>query len=260
MKIVGRILLVLAGILAALVVVVGILIAVHAPRNKKAMNAAVDTVLTAIQEHYGMQEADCGEYQKMTLYGLMKFRVRRYEVEQLGNLSVMTVNMGVMQMATIVLTPTDKDIPLISADYMYMLGNRTCYLEFYDLVLQQEEGYGAFLDELKTVLAGYSELADVTPSSAWYDSLKTVGFYKKGTHKEDDRLLQLLQEGVETAMVYSEGLPELTESSRAAKSVLEKQYSDGLIENGGISTDVFVKSLGAQKTKEFFDEVLFRTR
>ena len=37
-------------------------------------------------------------------------------------------------------------------------------------------------------------------------------------------------------------------------------YSDGLVANGGPSTDVFKKSFGDEKTKEFFDKVLFGVR
>ena len=36
-------------------------------------------------------------------------------------------------------------------------------------------------------------------------------------------------------------------------------YTDGLIEKGGISTDVFKKELGEEETKNFFDHVFFGT-
>ena len=37
------------------------------------------------------------------------------------------------------------------------------------------------------------------------------------------------------------------------------EYTDGLIEKGGISTDVFKKELGDAETKVFFDNVFFGT-
>jgi hypothetical protein len=37
------------------------------------------------------------------------------------------------------------------------------------------------------------------------------------------------------------------------------EYTDGLIEKGGISTDVFKNSLGDEETKKFFDSVFFGT-
>ena len=36
-------------------------------------------------------------------------------------------------------------------------------------------------------------------------------------------------------------------------------YTDGLIEKGGISTDVFKSALGDDVTKDFFDKVFFGT-
>ena len=36
-------------------------------------------------------------------------------------------------------------------------------------------------------------------------------------------------------------------------------YTDGLIEKGGISTDVFKAELGPEITKDFFDQVFFGT-
>ena len=45
----------------------------------------------------------------------------------------------------------------------------------------------------------------------------------------------------------------------SAKRKLCKEYSDGLISNGGISTDVFKEQLGEDTTRDFFDKVLFGT-
>lgn len=250
------------SILAAILViiaVVGIIVAVNASRNVKAMNQSVDVILDTLRESYTVTEADVGEYSVMKLYGVMKFYVRRYDVEGIGSLAAMTVNMGVMQMSTVVLTPADRDVPLISADYMYMLGSRTCYLEFYDLVLEPDsESYAGLLKTLEAVKAAYGEFEDVTPTSAWYDSLKTVGIYKKGTHKDDKTLNAILADGVGAVADYAKTLPLLESADRAVKAEKQKAYSDGLIQNGGVSTDAFVKSLGKEATKQFFDEVLFR--
>ena len=35
------------------------------------------------------------------------------------------------------------------------------------------------------------------------------------------------------------------------------QYRDGLLENGGPAVDTFLKAWGKEKTKRFFEEVLF---
>lgn len=258
MKVVKRILLGILFFIIAVVVLIGILIAVNAPTNVKAMNKSVDTYLAVVGKYYTLTEVDCGEYKDLKLFGIMKFNVKQYDVEGVGNLAVMTTNIGVMQMATVVLTPTERDMPLVSMDYMYMLGNRTAYLEIYDLVLEQDDDYAALLTELGAVREEYSNIETVTPSEAWYDSLKTEGFYKKGTKADDEALIEMLEKGLDKVMAYGQTLPELNDEEHASKAALQKTYSDGLIDNGGISTDIFVKALGTDDTRKFFDSVLFK--
>ena len=44
------------------------------------------------------------------------------------------------------------------------------------------------------------------------------------------------------------------------KNELSAHYVNGLLENGGPSTDVFKKSLGEDKTARLFKNVLFGTK
>lgn len=245
----------LVGVLGA---TVGGVIGVNAPANGKAMNESVETFCDTVGKYYSLSEVDCGDYRKLKLFGVMKFNVKQYDVEGIGNLSVMTTNMGVMQMATVVLTPIKRDIPLISMDYMYMLGKRTAYVEFYDLVLNENEEYSALLQKLGTVLEQYAELETATPTAAWYDTFKTIGFYKKGSKADDTALIEMLKKGLETVMEYGQTLPELATDAQKEKAALQKKYSDGLIDNGGVSTDIFLKALGEEETRKFFDGVLFK--
>lgn len=258
MKVFKKILLGIIIFIVVIIAIVGIAIAVNAPANLKAMNKSVETYIDTVSKYYTLTEVECGEYENLKLFGMMKFDVKQYDVESVGNLAVMTTNIGVMQMATVVLTPTDCDMPLISMDYMYMLGSRTAYLEIYDLVLEQDEDYKEMLSDLGAIRESYSGLETVTPSEAWYDSLKTEGFYKKGTKADDDALIEMLEKGLERVMVYGQSLSEISGEERTQKVKLQKTYSDGLIDNGGISTDIFVKALGTDETRKFFDSVLFK--
>ena len=131
-------------------------------------------------------------------------------------------------------------------------------LQHFLLVLEQDEEYAALLEQLGAVRADYDSIETVTPSAAWYDSLKTEGFYKKGKKADDDALIEMMHRGLDSVMIYSSALPELDEEAHAHKTVLQKTYSDGLIDNGGISTDIFVKALGTDETRIFFDSVLFK--
>lgn len=254
-KVLKRILL---GVLAVVLVLTGV-VAVIAGRNVKAMNHCVDAAMAELRSHYTVTPVDPGEYDGLTLYGLMKFNVEQYEIEGIGNLSVMRVNMGVMQMSTFVITPRDRNLPLLSTDYMYILANRTAYMEFYDLVNRKDDVYTTLLEKLEEVIGRYDQLDDAQATPAWYAPLLTVTAYKNGGFAEDSQLEQMLVDCLNVYMEHSKELPALTEEERAEKLEITVDYTDGLIEKGGISTDVFKSALGDDVTKDFFDRVFFGT-
>jgi len=230
-----------------------------AGKNVKAMNHCVDSVLAELKAHYTVTPKDVGAYEKLKLFGLMKFNVEQYEIEGIGNLSVMRVNMGVMQMATVVITPRDKNLPLISADYMYILSNRKSYLEFYDVVKEKDEQYNRLLNSISEVHSKYGHLEDVKTSEAWYQHLLTVTAYKAGKSDADADLEKLLVESLGVYLEQSKQFPMLSEEEKNEKLSITMEYTDGLIQKGGISTDVFKKALGDEETKKFFDNVFFGT-
>jgi len=254
-----RILLTVLGIILSVILILVLVISIIAGKNVKAMNGCVDAVLTELKENYTVTPRDVGDYQGLTVMGIMKFDVEQYDIEGIGNLSVMRMNMGLMQMATIVITPTDKNLPLLSADYMYILSNRKAYMEFYDLVAEKDEEYQNLLTALDEVHARYEHLEDIEVSEAWYAPLLTVTAYKSGNFGEDADLQKILVESLQVYEQYADEFPTLSDEERAEKVAITVEYTDGLIEKGGISTDVFKKELGDEVTKHFFDNVFFGT-
>ena len=69
----------------------------------------------------------------------------------------------------------------------------------------------------------------------------------------------MLIDNLHVYLEQSQQFPVLAEEERAVKQDITMKYTDGLIENGGISTDVFKKALGDKETKKFFDQVFFGT-
>ena len=234
-------------------------ISVISKKNVAAMNRSIDTVLEELNQDYTVTAMDPGKYKELKLYGIMKVTAEQYDIEELGNLSIMRVNMGVMQMATAIITPRNKNLPLLSADYMYILSNRKAYLEFYDLVKEKDDQYMRLMDELDAVQANYGHLGNFEPSEAWYDDLLTVASFKSAASEADPDLTGMLKESLRVYLDHSKNIPELSEEERREKLEITTAYTNGLIENGGVSTDVFKKQLGAEETKKFFDQVLFGT-
>lgn len=254
-----RILLTVLGIILAIILVLALTIGIIAAKNVKAMNSCVDAVLTELKENYTVTPRDVGEYQGLTVMGIMKFDVEQYEIDGIGNLSVMRMNMGLMQMATIVITPTEKNLPLLSADYMYILSNRKAYMEFYDVVEEKDTAYQQLLTALDETHAEYDHLEDIEVSEAWYAPLLTVTSYKGGSFSADKDLEGILLDSLKVYEQHANALPALSEEEKAKKIAITVEYTDGLIEKGGISTDVFKSELGEEKTKHFFDSVFFGT-
>ena len=251
--------LIILGIILAIILTIVIIISCIANSNVKVMNRCLNEVLNELQANYTLTPCDVGEYEELKMFGIVKFNVEQYEIEELGNLSLMNVNMGFMQMATIVITPKDKNMPLLSADYMYMLTNRMSYLEFYDLVTETDDSYLQLQTSLSAKLQDYAHLENASPEPAWYTPMVTVGSYKNGKGKDDQDLQNMLTDCLKIYLEHAKTLPTLSAEEQAAKKEITLEYTDGLIEKGGISTDVFKKELGEEKTKHFFDTVFFGT-
>lgn len=142
---------------------------------------------------------------------------------------------------------------------MYILSNRKAYLEFYDVVKEKDDQYMQLMDALGAVQDKYDYLEDVRPSAAWYDNLLTVASFKSAASKDDPDLINMFEESLQVYMEHSKTLPTLSEEEREEKLSITVAYTDGLIEQGGVSTDIFKKQLGVEETKKFFDNVLFGT-
>ena len=254
-----KVALITLGALSCVVLVLGTLIGSVASKNLKAMNGCVDAVIATLKEKYTLTPVDVGDYKTIKVYGIMSFDVEQYDIAELGNLSIMRMNMGVMQMSTIVFTPKDKNLPLFSADYIYMLSNRKSYLEFYDVVKEKDDAYMELLADLGKVQDKYDYLEDFDVTPTWYAPLLSVASYKGGTADNDADTQDMMLDLLNVYLHHSDKLPLLSEEERAEKLEITLAYTDGLIEKGGISTDVFKKELGNEVTKHFFDNVFFGT-
>ncbi len=227
-------------------------------RNGRAMNRTVEAGMTVLQQSFTVTEQPAGDYGTIRIYGSMKFDTRRYDVEELGNLGVVTMNMGIMQMATFVLTPYEKNMPMLSTDFIYMLGNRKGYVELYDLVTDtQDAAYQEALTNLRAVGGSYSDLEDFAPTPGWYDHLLTVTAYKAGKSGQEERIRQLFADYVSTYAQTAASLEPLDAEQRAAKRQITQDYCDTMVEKGGVSTSIFKKALGDETTSDFFNLVFF---
>lgn len=245
----------LAGVVGAVVLSVGI-VSLQASKNNKVMHETIDKGMATLAEYYTVKPLDPASYQDMTMYGLMKFHVDQYQVEELGNLSVMTANMGFMQMVSYMITPYEKNVPLCTLDFMYIMGNRKSYVEFYDLVGDtQTSAYQQVMTSLADMTERYDNITELPVDAAWYDNFLTVDMHKQ--LKDDAVNEEMFCDALRTYLDASKTMEISSPEDAARQLEITQEYSDGLIKNGGVSTNVFKKALGEEKTRDFFDQVFF---
>jgi hypothetical protein len=210
-------------------------------------------LLNIIKGSYPLKEIDPGEFAKMKVGG-MNFEIKAYKAEGLGHVSVMRAKgfLGLMKMDTLIINPTELDLPLYSYDRIFAMGNDTLIVELYDTLL------GEYSDEsLAKARDNFSDLAERDPGEHWYDEIKLPSsISKKGKKNHTPRLDELTIKHFEAYLVSSS----IQATDKASKQDKASVYVNGLIEKGGPSTDVFKKHIGEAKTKELFENILFGTK
>ncbi len=206
-----------------------------------------------LENAFTLTPVDAGEFATMKVSG-MNFKVSAWDAEGFGRISLMEVSgmLGLMKMNTLVFNAFDVDAPLLSYDRIQAFGNDSALLEVYDTLLDRPS-----FDESGMLAAkeSASALPEMPVKSCWYDPLVMPSAFRKKSKKKDEK--QIDDASLSMINAYLEAAKKAPSCDRAAKAVKNAAYSNGLVENGGPATDAFVKAYGQEKTREFFQKVLF---
>ncbi len=209
----------------------------------------INKILEIISQKYTLKEIDVKDMAALKANG-MKFSVKAYEAQGLGHVSVMEAKgfFGLMKMDTLIINPQKVDLPLYSYDRIYAVGNDTLIVELYDTLS------GDYAEEhLEQVKEQYCDLPERDPGAHWYDDIKlSSSISKKGKKAQTPRLDELTLKHFEGYL--STGSPV---EDAAVKQQKAGFYVEGLLTNGGPSTDVFKKAFGEEKTAKLFKSILF---
>ena len=213
----------------------------------------MDKLLAAVCAAWPLKERDAGEYARTTVNG-MDVAVRCFDADGLGNVSVMHSELsGVMGMDTLVINPFRRDMPLFSYDRILAGGKDTLFLELYDTKL----AYAPDASGLAALKAGCGDLPDVPTKPAWYDGILYPESILKAAPGELTPRLDLLTEGF--LAEYLRMTKQAPACDPAEKKKAASAYTEGLLDNGGASTDVFLKAKGKAFTQGLFRTALFGT-
>ena len=211
----------------------------------------IGRLLDILAQDFPLTELPCGEFEKMKVSG-MSFRVRSFNAAGLGHVSVMTASgfLGLMKMDTMIITPTEKDMPLFSYDRVLAMGNDTLIIELYDTFLAPLD-----LSALDRIKQSASYLPDHDPGSHWYDSIKLPqSLSKKGRKPQSAALDSASADYLTQYLALAREAPACEAEAKREKTAV---YVEGLLSHGGPSTDVFRKGIGEEKTARLFRDVLF---
>ena len=213
----------------------------------------IRAMIRAITEKYHLNGITAGEFSKMKFSG-MNFEIWAFHAEGLGHVSAMTARgfFGLMKMDTLIINPTEKDMPMMSYDRVQAMGNDTLIYELYDTLLEKTD-----LSNVEAVKNEYTDLPDHDLGQHWYDSIKlAASMSKKGTRRQTPAFDQCTMTYLQS---YLEDAGKADYCEPAGKQSKASVYVEGLLEKGGPSTDVFLKGIGKDKTAELFRNVLFGT-
>lgn len=210
-----------------------------------------EKLLNILAKEYPLEEIDVGDMSTLKASG-MTFSVKAYNAVGLGHVSVMRAKgfFGLMKMDTLIVNPTEKDLPLYSYDRIFAMGNDTLIVELYDTLV------GEFSEQtLMDIKAQYSSLPYREPGEHWYDNIKLdSSISTKGKKNLTGTFDEFTSKHFEAYL--AEG-GKVGSPNREAKLEKAAYYVNGLLRNGGPSTDVFKKELGDEKTEKLFNNVLF---
>lgn len=213
----------------------------------------IQKMLRAITAQYHLNGITTGQFGKMKVNG-MNFEVWAFHAEGLGHVSAMRASgfFGLMQMDTLIINPTEKDMPLFSYDRVHALGNDTLIYELYDTILDRAD-----LNRVEDVKTKYRHLPDHDLGEHWYDPIKlAVSLSKKGKKSQSAAFDNCAMEYLEAFLADAQEAPYCDPAGKKEKASV---YVEGLLTNGGPSTDVFKKGLGPERTAQLFRKILFGT-
>lgn len=225
--------------------------------NKENIEKRISLGLHLMKQYYELKEIDTKDFKHLDIQN-MSYTVTQYEVVGVGNLLVMDCKDSLaLQMDSFVLTPYYKNLPLFSTDYIYIKERRSFLNEIYNLVDKQDELYLKYIDEFAKNKDAYNHLTDMPVQACWYDDIRPVCTAKNTAPENDEEILTLFQKNLEIFIEMEKASPLLTEEEYQVKWQKTQNYTDSLVDCGGVSTDVFKAVLGPDKTKEFFNSIFF---
>ncbi len=216
-----------------------------------------NNILNLIKRKHELTPKSVGDFATFKAKG-MTFVCEAFDAEGLGHVSIMRAKgfFGLMKMDTLVIAPTQKDLPLLSYDRIYAMDNDTLIIELYDTMGENKGDLSSIADIKRRYDHLPERFAEGEEPKHWYDDIRlpetTSKKGKKATAVDFDKY---------TIDYVSRYLALDGAACDSAEKIARTEvYASGLITQGGPATDVFKQEFGEEKTSEIIKKVLFGTK
>lgn len=225
--------------------------------NKLNIDKRISLGMELLEQNYKLEKIEISDFEHLYIQG-MDYDVEQYEIKGVGNLLLMKCKESkVLQMDTFVITPYYKNLPLFSTDYIYINEKRNFLNEIYSLIDEEDELYNRYIKKFEQIKNTYNYLVDMPVKPCWYDNIRPVCVAKNTGTKDDEEIIKLFIKNLNIFISMEKVSPILNKDQYKKKWKITQDYTDRLVDDGGVSTDVFKSVLGVNKTKEFFNKVFF---
>ena len=227
-------------------------------KNIEQIHRRLDEGLALLQRYYTVEERPVDDVLARPVIGGRPHYARRFDIQGVGNLLLMTVEEAEEnQLSSFVITPYSKNLPLFSSDYVYSGDKRFCLMEIYDLSIRHDDTFDAGIKAFADFGIGLTCLQDIPVKPNWYDDIRPVCYAKAFGPDQDDFAIASFIGFLRLFIAMEQMTGNLTDDEMMEKWEKNKEYADRLIDEGGVSTDLFTEALGAENTRRFFHEVFF---
>jgi hypothetical protein len=170
------------------------------------------------------------------------YKINAYEVEGIGTFSTIKVNalVSTVKVESIIFTPLYKDMPLLSFDFISVIGwGDTLLLELYDTNINPQD-----LSSLVKIKEN-SSLPDGTLNPRWFDKIKMSPSLVKKARKKKKELIDFSKEYILEFIRLLNEVPSTTKEEKQAKVQV---LADDLFNKGSRITDQLKKLIGDKPT------------
>lgn len=200
---------------------------------------------------------DVGTDGHLSKWGL-SFETSAWQIEDVGHLCSLTMHapLGLMRMETVVIAPTQFDMPVANFDWVRAFGTETQIMEVYDTQLTPwpEECQ----EDLALISQRDADLANVRSEGAhWYDSILYPCSYHRKGKGVSERLECAVHDFIVTYLDQLAGAPACDIETKQQKV---RGFAERLFAEGGPAVDMVVKLFGRDTARRLVVEHMYGVR